>query len=82
MRAARGAGAGGNVLVGTATAIADQLQALSASRARCCPSSGDAGCEAGLNGVLCTWVDFVDGLERQPFDPARAVQCEAGQSDR
>jgi dimethylsulfone monooxygenase len=43
------AGAGGNMLVGTASAIADQLQALS---------------EAGLDGVLCTWVDFVDGLAR------------------
>lgn len=43
------AGAGGNILVGTATTIADKLQSLS---------------EAGLDGVLCTWVDFVDGLER------------------
>lgn len=76
------AGAGGNILVGTATAIADQLQALS---------------EAGLDGVLCTWVDFVDGLERftrdvlpelerrglrQPFDYAQATQYQAGESDR
>ena len=43
------AGAGGNMLVGTATAIADKLQMLS---------------EAGLDGVLFTWVDFVDGLAR------------------
>jgi alkanesulfonate monooxygenase SsuD/methylene tetrahydromethanopterin reductase-like flavin-dependent oxidoreductase (luciferase family) len=43
------AGGGGNILLGTATAIADQLQALS---------------EAGLDGVLCTWVDVADGLER------------------
>jgi alkanesulfonate monooxygenase SsuD/methylene tetrahydromethanopterin reductase-like flavin-dependent oxidoreductase (luciferase family) len=43
------AGGGGNILVGTATDIADQLQALA---------------EAGLDGVLCTWVDVADGLER------------------
>lgn len=43
------AGAGGNMLVGTAERIADQLEAFS---------------EAGLDGVLCTWVDFEDGLQR------------------
>jgi alkanesulfonate monooxygenase SsuD/methylene tetrahydromethanopterin reductase-like flavin-dependent oxidoreductase (luciferase family) len=68
------AGGGGNILVGTATAIADQLQALS---------------EAGLDGVLCTWVDVADGLKRftrdvlpelerrglrQPFDFDEAVR--------
>jgi alkanesulfonate monooxygenase SsuD/methylene tetrahydromethanopterin reductase-like flavin-dependent oxidoreductase (luciferase family) len=43
------AGAGGNMLVGTATDIADQLEGFH---------------EAGLDGVLLTWVDFMDGLER------------------
>jgi alkanesulfonate monooxygenase SsuD/methylene tetrahydromethanopterin reductase-like flavin-dependent oxidoreductase (luciferase family) len=43
------AGGGGNILLGSATDIADQLQALS---------------EAGLDGVLCTWVDVADGLKR------------------
>lgn len=43
------AGAGGSGLVGTAADIAARLQVLS---------------EAGLDGVLLTWVDFVDGLER------------------
>lgn len=43
------AGAGGSGLVGTAEDIAARLGVLS---------------EAGLDGVLLTWVDFVDGLER------------------
>ena len=43
------AGAGGTILVGTAEDIAGQLQQLS---------------EAGLDGVLLTWVDFVDGIGR------------------
>lgn len=43
------AGAGGNMLVGTASGIADQLEGF---------------VEAGLDGVLLTWVDFFDGLER------------------
>jgi alkanesulfonate monooxygenase SsuD/methylene tetrahydromethanopterin reductase-like flavin-dependent oxidoreductase (luciferase family) len=43
------AGAGGSGLVGTAADIAERLQTLS---------------DAGLDGVLLTWVDFVDGLQR------------------
>lgn len=43
------AGAGGTMLVGTADAIAERLQALVG---------------AGLDGVLLTWVDFVDGIKR------------------
>lgn len=43
------AGAGGSALVGTATDIAARLEVLS---------------DAGLDGVLLTWVDFVDGLHR------------------
>jgi alkanesulfonate monooxygenase SsuD/methylene tetrahydromethanopterin reductase-like flavin-dependent oxidoreductase (luciferase family) len=49
MRKRFAAGAGGNILVGTAARIADQLQQLA---------------DAGLDGVLFTWVDFVDGLKR------------------
>jgi len=49
MRMRFAAGAGGNILVGTADRIADQLHAFS---------------DAGLDGVLFTWVDFVDGLRR------------------
>ncbi|WP_137391560.1 LLM class flavin-dependent oxidoreductase [Rhodoligotrophos defluvii] len=43
------AGAGGNILVGTADDIANQLHTFA---------------DAGLDGVLCTWVDFIDGLNR------------------
>ncbi len=43
------AGAGGTILVGTALRIADRLTAMSGS---------------GLDGVLLTWVDFVDGIAR------------------
>ena len=43
------AGAGGTILVGTAERIADRMQAMA---------------EAGLDGILLTWVDFVDGLAR------------------
>lgn len=43
------AGAGGSILLGTAEDIADTLQMYS---------------EAGLDGALLTWVDFVDGLTR------------------
>lgn len=43
------AGAGGSALVGTAEEIATRLQVLS---------------DAGLDGVLLTWVDFVDGISR------------------
>jgi FMNH2-dependent dimethyl sulfone monooxygenase len=43
------AGAGGNILVGTADRIAEQLEMLS---------------DAGLDGILLTWVDFVDGIDR------------------
>lgn len=43
------AGAGGSILVGTADDIAAQLQGYA---------------DAGLDGVLLTWVDFVDGLTR------------------
>lgn len=63
------AGAGGSALIGTAKDIAARLDQLSG---------------AGLDGVLLTWVDFVDGLQRftevmpllearglrRPFDPA------------
>jgi alkanesulfonate monooxygenase SsuD/methylene tetrahydromethanopterin reductase-like flavin-dependent oxidoreductase (luciferase family) len=47
------AGAGGSGLVGTAADIAARLQVLS---------------DAGLDGVLLTWVDFVDGLRRFTAD--------------
>ena len=47
------AGAGGNILMGTAEDIAEQMQVLS---------------DAGLDGVLCTWVDFHDGLRRFTAD--------------
>jgi FMNH2-dependent dimethyl sulfone monooxygenase len=47
------AGAGGNILVGTARRIADQLEMLS---------------DAGLDGVLLTWVDFIDGIGRFTAD--------------
>lgn len=43
------AGAGGNILLGTASDIADQMERLSG---------------AGLDGILCMWVDFHDGLRR------------------
>ena len=43
------AGVGGSALVGTAAAIAGRLYALS---------------DAGLDGVLLTWVDFADGIRR------------------
>ncbi|MBL6082009.1 LLM class flavin-dependent oxidoreductase [Belnapia sp. T18] len=43
------AGAGGSALIGTAGDIAARLEELS---------------DAGLDGVLLTWVDFVDGLHR------------------
>jgi alkanesulfonate monooxygenase SsuD/methylene tetrahydromethanopterin reductase-like flavin-dependent oxidoreductase (luciferase family) len=43
------AGAGGNILVGTAETITEKMQGLS---------------EAGLDGVLCSFVDFDDGLHR------------------
>lgn len=43
------AGAGGSMLVGTADDIAAQLTAYA---------------DAGLDGVLLTWVDFMDGLAR------------------
>ena len=47
------AGAGGSALVGTAEDIAARLAVLS---------------EAGLDGVLLIWVDFVDGLRRFTAD--------------
>ena len=43
------AGAGGNILVGTGEVIASQLHGFA---------------DAGLDGVLCSFVDFDDGLER------------------
>jgi FMNH2-dependent dimethyl sulfone monooxygenase len=43
------AGGGGNQLVGTADHIAEKLHQLS---------------DAGLDGILFTWVDFMDGLQR------------------
>lgn len=49
MRIRFAAGAGGNILLGTADDIAGQLRDFN---------------DAGLDGVLCTWVDFYDGLAR------------------
>ena len=49
MRLRFAAGAGGFPLVGTAERIAERLQMLA---------------DAGLDGVLLTWVDYVDGLNR------------------
>ncbi|HYF08725.1 MAG TPA: LLM class flavin-dependent oxidoreductase [Acetobacteraceae bacterium] len=49
MRMRIAAGAGGSILVGTAEDIAAQLQGYA---------------DAGLDGVLLTWVDFADGLTR------------------
>jgi len=49
MRKRIAAGAGGNILVGTAEVIAEQLHGFS---------------DAGLDGVLCSFVDFDDGLHR------------------
>lgn len=49
MRKQYAAGGAGPCIVGTAERIADQLHSLS---------------DAGLDGVLFTWVDFVDGLRR------------------
>ncbi len=43
------AGAGGNILVGTADIIAEKMERL---------------CNAGLDGMLCSFVDFDDGLQR------------------
>ena len=59
------AGAGGNILLGTADDIADQLEAFN---------------QAGLDGVLCTWVDFrMTGslaLRAMSCRSSRAVDCE------
>ncbi len=49
MRKRIAAGAGGNILVGTGEIISDQMQAL---------------CDAGLDGVLCSFVNVDDGLHR------------------
>lgn len=49
MRLRFAAGVGGNILMGSAADIADQMERMNA---------------AGLDGVLCTWVDFRDGLAR------------------
>ncbi len=49
MRLRFAAGSGGFPLVGTAPQIADRLHMLA---------------DAGLDGVLLTWVDYVDGLNR------------------
>ena len=49
MRMRFAAGAGGFPLVGTAEVVADRLHMLA---------------DAGLDGVLLTWVDYVDGLDR------------------
>jgi len=54
------AGAGGSALVGTAADIADRLQVLS---------------DAGLDGVLLTWVDFVDGLRRFTADVSPLLEA-------
>ena len=43
------AGAGGFLLVGTAERIAERLAMLS---------------HCGIDGVLLTWVDYIDGLQR------------------
>lgn len=55
------AGAGGFPLVGTANHIADQLKMLS---------------NCGLDGVLLTWVDYEDGMNR--FNADVLPQLEAG----
>lgn len=49
MRKRIAAGAGGTILVGTSTTIAEKMERL---------------CEAGLDGILCSFVDFDDGLRR------------------
>jgi alkanesulfonate monooxygenase SsuD/methylene tetrahydromethanopterin reductase-like flavin-dependent oxidoreductase (luciferase family) len=49
MRQRFAAGSGGPILVGTASDIADQMEALSAD---------------GLDGILLTWPDFTDGVKR------------------
>jgi dimethylsulfone monooxygenase len=49
MRFRKAAGAGGSILVGTADDVASQLEAFS---------------EAGIDGILLSWVDFADGLTR------------------
>lgn len=54
------AGGGGFQLVGTADRIADRLEMLS---------------QAGIDGVLFTWVDFIDGLTR--FNTGVLPQLEA-----
>ena len=63
--------AGGEPVVGSATDVADQIEALS---------------EKGVDGIMCAWFDFEDGLERltgevfplleqrglrEPFQPGR-----------
>ncbi|BCH29335.1 luciferase [Mesorhizobium sp. L-8-10] len=54
------AGGGGNQLVGTADHIADRLQQLS---------------DAGLDGILFTWVDFLDGMSRFNRDVLPALEA-------
>lgn len=56
-RAKFAAGSGGPVLIGTAADIAEQMAALSAD---------------GLDGILLTWPDFLDGVKRF-VDPETGV---------
>lgn len=60
MRLRFAAGAGGFPLVGTAGAVADRLHMLA---------------DAGLDGVLLTWVDYVDGLNRFNRDVLPLVEA-------
>ena len=72
MRLRFAAGAGGFPLVGTADRVADRLHMLA---------------DAGLDGVLLTWVDYVDGLNRfnrdvLPALEARGLRMPFGASQR
>lgn len=74
MRKRIAAGAGGNILVGNAEVIAETMHNL---------------CEAGLDGILCSFVDFVDGLQRfipevLPLLEQRGLRApfRAGESDK
>ncbi len=60
MRLRFAAGAGGFPLVGTAERVADRLNVLA---------------DAGLDGVLLTWVDYVDGLHRFSRDVLPALEA-------
>ncbi len=60
MRLRFAAGAGGFPLVGTAERVAERLHMLA---------------DAGLDGVLLTWVDYVDGLNRFNRDVLPALEA-------